>query len=85
MTRPFSLRAYPSVIAAIDARAAKLGQERTKYLLSLMERDLVQGKAPRKPRFASEDLIGSMRTGIKSGDNATIRSLARQRLPEKNG
>ena len=84
MTRPFSLRARPSVIAAIDARAAKLGQDRTKYLLSLVERDLVQGKSSRKPRFASEDLIGSMRTGIKSGDNATIRRLAQQRLHEKN-
>ena len=84
MTRPFSLRARPSVIAAIDARAAKLGQDRTKYLLSLVERDLVQGKSLRKPRFASEDLIGSIRTGIKSGDNATIRRLAQQRLHEKN-
>jgi len=59
MTRPFSLRAKPSLIAAIDARAARLGQHRTEYILSLVERDLQGEKATRKHRFASEDLIGS--------------------------
>jgi hypothetical protein len=84
MTRPFSLRARPSVIAAIDARAAKLGQDRTKYILTLVERDLSEKKSPSRRRFASEDLLGSIKTGIKSGDNATVRRLARQRLHEKN-
>ena len=35
-------------------------------------------------RFASEALIGSFATGLKTGDNATIRRLARERLREKN-
>jgi hypothetical protein len=84
MTKPFSVRARPSVIAAIDARAAKLGQDRTKYILSLVQRDLIEGKAAGGHRFASEDLIGSMRTGLKTGDNATVRRVVRQRLHEKN-
>ena len=84
MRKPFSVRAWPSEIAAIDSRAAKLGQDRTKYILSLVRRDLVEGQAPRKHRFASEDLIGSIRTGLKTGNNATIRRLARQRLLAKN-
>ena len=84
MTRPISLRARPSVIAAIDARAAKLGQDRTKYILTLVERDITGEKASRKHRFASGDLIGSMRTGLKFGDNATVRRLARERLGEKH-
>jgi len=78
------MRARPSEIAAIDARAAKLGQDRTKYILSLVRRDLIEDKTPRGHRFASEDLIGSMRTGLKSGNNAAIRRLARQRLLAKN-
>ena len=84
MTKPFSVRARPSVIADIDARAAKLGQNRTKYILSLVQRDLVDDKKPRGLQFASEDLIGSMRTGLKAGDNATVRRLARRSLDEKN-
>jgi hypothetical protein len=84
MTKPFSMRARPSILAAIDARAAKLGQDRTKYILSLVRRDLIEDQAPRAHQFASEDLIGSMRTGLKTGNNAAIRRLARMRLHEKN-
>jgi hypothetical protein len=84
MTKPFSLRAKPSVIADIDARAAKLGQNRTQYIMSLLRRDLIDDKMPGRHRFASEDLIGSMRTGLKTGDNATIRRQARRILDEKN-
>jgi Golgi nucleoside diphosphatase len=84
MTKPFSVRAQPSVIAAINARATKLGQDRTNYILSLVRQDLSEDQSPRRHRFASEDLIGSMRTGLKTGDNATIRRLARRRLHEKN-
>ncbi len=84
MTRPFSVRARPALIAAMDSRAAALGQDRTAYILSLVERDLaVQGTEPRR-RFASEDLIGSVQTGITSGDNATIRRLVRRRLHDKH-
>lgn len=84
MTRPFSVRARPSLISAIDSRAAQLGQDRSKYILTLVERDLSGAKKPRKHKFASHDLIGSFSTGIKSGDNATIRRIIRQRLDEKN-
>lgn len=36
MTRPFSVRTRPAVIAAMDARAAALGQDRSAYILSLV-------------------------------------------------
>lgn len=84
MTRPFSLRARPSLLAAIDARAARLGQDRTKYILSLVEQDLTEDKKPRPHKFASYDLIGSVSTGIGFGDNATIRKIIRQRLKERS-
>lgn len=84
MTRPFSIRARPSVLAAVDARAAQLGQSRTGYILSLVEEDLNRKKGERGHRFASSDLIGCVSTGLKSGDNATVRRLARERLSEKN-
>ena len=84
MTKPFSLRARPSLIAAIDARAAELGQDRSKYILSLIEEDLTRRSTPSRHRFASADLIGCVATGLKSGDNATVRRLIRQRMNEKN-
>jgi hypothetical protein len=84
MTKPFSLRARPSLIEAIDARAAQLGQDRTKYILALVEDDLSRQKTGHRHKFASDDLIGCVSTGIKSGDNATIRRLVRQRMNEKN-
>ncbi len=68
----------------MDARAAKLGQDRSGYILALVERDLVAEEPPRRHRFASEDLIGSLRTGLRRGDNATVRRLARQRLHEEH-
>lgn len=85
MTKPFSVRARPSLISAIDARAAQLGQDRSKYILTLVERDLSEADAqkPRKHKFACDDLIGAYSTGIKSGDNATIRKIIRERVNEK--
>ena len=82
MTRPISIRALPSVIAEMDARAARLGQRRTQYILSLVERDLTKEQSSRPHCFASDDLIGSFRTGLKSGDNAAVRQTIRQRLHE---
>lgn len=86
MTKPFSVRARPSLISAIDARAAQLGQDRSKYILTLIERDLTKAETekPGKHKFAFDDLAGAYSTGIKSGDNATIRKVIRQRLHEKN-
>jgi hypothetical protein len=85
MTRPFSLRARPSLIAAIDARAAQLGQDRTKYILSLVEHDLTEkDKTPaRRHKFASADLIGSCSTGTGPATNENTRRIIAQRLKER--
>ncbi|MGH7954102.1 MAG: hypothetical protein ACREFE_19580 [Limisphaerales bacterium] len=84
MTRPFSLRARPSLITAIDARAAKLGQDRTKYILSLVEDDLMEEKkSPRRHKFASHDLIGCVSIGNGPATNENTRRIIRQRLKER--
>jgi predicted RNase H-like HicB family nuclease len=46
----------------------------------------IERGAPRRlrHRFASEALIGTFATGIKTGDNATVRRLIRKRLGEKD-
>ncbi len=83
MTKPFSIRALPSLISAMDARAARLGQDRTKYILTLVEHDLTEEQKPRQHKFASHDLIGCVSTGLGPGDNATIRKVIQQRLKER--
>jgi hypothetical protein len=83
MTRPFSLRARPSLLAAIDARAARTGQNRTKYILSVVERDLAEEEKPGKHKFASHDLIGAFSTGTGPATNENTRRLIAQRLKER--
>lgn len=83
MTRPFSVRARPSLIAAIDARAARLGQDRSKYILTLVERDLTEAPKTRKHKFASYDLIGAFSTGTGPATNENTRRTIQQRLKER--
>ncbi|MBI3851526.1 MAG: hypothetical protein HY298_14805 [Verrucomicrobia bacterium] len=83
MTKPISLRARPSVIAAIDARAAKLGQDRTKYILTLVERDLSEEASPRQHKFVSHDLIGSVRLNTGPATNRNTRRVISRRLKER--
>jgi len=71
-------------MARIDARSDELGRNRSEYILDLVERDLKEAERRRGRRFASADLIGSVRTGIASGDNATVRKTIRKRLNEKH-
>jgi hypothetical protein len=83
MTKPFSLRAKPSLISAMDARAAQLGQDRTKYILTLVERDLSEGKHAGDHKFASHDLIGAYNTGAGPATNENTRRIIAQRLKER--
>ena len=67
----------------MDARAAQLGQDRTKYILTLVERDLSEVKKPRKHKFASRDLIGAYNTGTGPATNENTRRIIAQRLKER--
>ncbi|HVU28603.1 MAG TPA: hypothetical protein VHG71_12820 [Verrucomicrobiae bacterium] len=87
MTKLFSVRARPSLISTIDARAARLGQDRSKYILSLVERDLSEEEKPRKHKFASHDLMGCVSIGNGPATNENTRRIIQQRLKarrEKN-
>ena len=77
------MRARPSLIAAIDARAARLGQDRTKYILTLVERDLIEDKTPSKHKFASHDLIGCVSIGNGPATNENPRRIIQRRLKER--
>ena len=64
----------------MDRRAAQLGRDRSGYVRSLIEQDLKAAPIPRKHVFASEDLVGCVSTGIRRGDNRTVRKIIRSRL-----
>jgi hypothetical protein len=85
MTKPFSVRARPSLISAIDTRAAQLGQDRTKYILTLVERDLFEAgtEKTRKHKFASGGLIGAFRTYTGPATNENTRRIIARRLKER--
>ena len=84
MTKLLSIRVKPEVFTAVDERSDELGRNRSQYILGLIQRDLDEANSRRRHRFASDDLIGSIRTGLPSGDNATVREVIRKRYHEKN-
>ncbi len=84
MTKLLSVRVKPELFTAIEERSGEVGRNRSQYILGLIQRDLEEAASRRKRQFASDDLIGSIRSGIPTGDNATVREVMRKRLHEKN-
>ena len=70
----------PQKLARLDRRAAELGRDRSVHVRALIEEDIKAAPKPHKHVFASEHLVGCISTGIKVGDNATVRKVVRQRL-----
>lgn len=85
MANVLTLRLPPGKVARIDRRAAELGQHRSSYLRNLIDEDLRRATIPRKHIFASEDLVGCLSTGIKRGDNRTVRKIIQERLRAHRG
>jgi len=79
MTKVLTLRLEPDLLARAEARAARLGVDRTKYVRSLIEEDLASGGKKTGSGFASSDLAG-MYEG--SGNAATIQET-RARMRRK--
>lgn len=78
--------ALPGGIGHGRTRSEALRKARESVALCLAALEQIPARTTRKPKhtFSSENLIGSFATGLPTGDNATIRRLARQRLREKN-
>jgi hypothetical protein len=79
MTKVLTLRLSPELLARAEARAARLGLDRAKYVRMLVEEDLAVGGemgGSGVRRFASEDLAG-----MYVGDGcAATNAAARERL-----
>lgn len=79
MSGVLTVRIAPELLAKADARAAQMGLERARYVRGLIERDLEEGGAAKRRRFASEDLVGQFRLGGQSASNQRVREKLRQR------
>jgi hypothetical protein len=62
-------------VAALDRRAADSGLDRTRYLLRLVDQDLLRPAPKSRRRFASEHLLGKFRS--QGSTNAAVRAALR--------
>ena len=83
MTKVLTIRIPPELLSKAEARAARLGLDRAKYVRSLIEEDLAAKEPARTHRFASADLAGSYVGDGKPATNARIREMWKQRLTAK--
>ena len=81
MSNVLTLRISPAKLARLDRLAAAAGRDRSGYVRRLIE-DAIEseGRAGRRHKFASADLLGSLSIGTGPGTNENIRRLVRQRL-----
>ncbi len=83
MTKVLTVRVSAELLDKVEAKAVRLGMERSKYLRSLMEEDANADFSTAAGQFASEDLVGSVPAGKGPYTNERIRKLVRAKWFEK--
>jgi hypothetical protein len=78
MTRILTLRLDPELMGRAEARAARLGLDRAKYVRSLIEEDLATPPAAAQRKFASEDLAGMYEGPGTAATNAHVHAQLRK-------
>jgi hypothetical protein len=79
MTKVLSLRIEPDLLAKAEAKAARLGLDRAKYVRSLIEEDLSAGGKKSGPGFASSDLAGMYEGTGQAATNSECRARMRRK------
>lgn len=82
MTKVLTIRIDADLLGKAEARAARLGLDRAKYVRSLIEEDLSQAPAAPSRTFASEDLAGIYEGNGHSATNTVVRERMRRRAME---
>ena len=78
MTQILTLRLDPDLLGKAEARAARLGLDRAKYVRSLIEEDLAGAPAATHRKFASEDLVGMYEGPGIAATNESVRQRLRK-------
>jgi hypothetical protein len=79
MSQVLTVRIAADLLSRADARAARLGLDRARYVRSLIEQDLLQSEALKRGQFASEDLVGALRLDGEPATNRKVRENLRRR------
>jgi len=79
MTKVLTIRIDADLLGRAEARAARLGLDRAKYVRLLMEQDLASGDVGSRRTFASEDLAGMYVSPGCAATNETVRQRLRER------
>lgn len=79
MTKVLTLRLDPVLLAKAEARAARLGVGRAKYVRLLIEEDLASGGKKAGVGFASTDLAGIYEGTGKAATNQETRARMSRR------
>lgn len=80
MTKVLTLRMDAELLGKAEARAARLGLDRAKYVRALIEEDLAEGTPETPHKFASEDLAGMYKGLGQAASNAVVRERLRLNL-----
>lgn len=79
MTKILTLRLDPVLLEKAEARAARLGVDRAKYVRSLIEEDLASSAEKAGFGFASADLAGIYEGDGKAATNQETRERMKRR------
>ncbi len=79
MTKILTIRLGAELLSKAEARAARLGLDRAKYVRSLIEEDLARGIGGSPRGFASEDLAGMYEGSGTPATNSSVRETLRRR------
>jgi len=79
MTRVLTVRIDPALLEKAEARAARLGVDRAKYVRSLIEEDLASGERRTGHGFASTDLAGMYEGSGRAATNRETRERMRRK------
>lgn len=85
MTKVLTLRLDTDLLGKAEARAARLGLNRAKYVRNLIEEDLASGTAKSARKFGSEDLVGMYDGAGLAASNQVVRERMRERARTISG
>ncbi len=80
MTKVLTLRMDAELLGKAEARAARLGLDRAKYVRTLIEEDLAEGAGEAPCKFASEDLAGMYEGPGQAACNAVVRERIQRKI-----
>ena len=73
MTKVLTVRLAEDLLGKAEARAARLGLDRAKYIRMLIEEDLAGSPGEEVRKFASEDVAGMYETSGEPATNQVVR------------